>query len=208
MRETAVTYAISGLPFSQGHVWTSGGWKTITATGHGNCGGQASTSLYVNWRPAVTLASPINGDTVVGPATIQINANASDPDGSVQYVAFYGDGALLAVDTAAPYSFQWTNVAVGAHSIWAVAVDNSSAANSAGAAVTVVDPGPELRAKGDSGRGGTDVRMRWLPYHRASWNEVRALVSEYVKRGHARNNETQEVRTVMSVGGNRASVVI
>jgi hypothetical protein len=139
---SAVTYALAGLPVSQSHVWSTGGWKLITATGQGNCVGQASTWLYVNWRPSLTLTSPANNDTAVGPASIQVQANASDADGYISYVAFWGDGVLLAVDYAAPYAYSWNGVGVGTHSIVSASVDNSGAAQWASASVNVVDPGP------------------------------------------------------------------
>ena len=139
---TANTYAITGFPISRTHTWATGGTKTITATGQGNCGGQASTSINVNRRPVVTLTSPINGDTFVGPANIALTANASDPDGSISYVAFYGAGMLLTTDYAAPYTYTWNNVGTGSMTIWAVAVDNSGAADSMGATISVVNPGP------------------------------------------------------------------
>jgi hypothetical protein len=139
---TSIVYAISGLPFSQTHVWTSGGWKLITATGHGNCTGQVTLWVYVNWRPSVALTAPVNGNTYMGPANIAIAANASDSDGALQYVAFYVDGALLAVDYVAPYSTTWANVGVGAHSVLAVAVDSSGASASTAVSISVIDPGP------------------------------------------------------------------
>src|SRR4029450_14005659 len=60
---TGQVYAINGLPFSQTHTWSTAGSKTITATGHGDCGGQVTTSLTVtaNSPPLVSLTAPAAG---------------------------------------------------------------------------------------------------------------------------------------------------
>ena len=138
-----ITYPLSGLPTSQSHVYGAGGTKVVTATGQGNCSGQASTTIYVNYAPSVTLTSPANGNTYVGPATVPLAANASDPDGAIAAVHFYANGALLASDTAAPYAYNWPNVGAGTYAISAVAVDNAGAAvGSAVSTITVSNPGP------------------------------------------------------------------
>ena len=139
---TAITYAISGLPISRTHVWATGGWKTVTATGQSSCIGQASTSVYVNTPPNVNLTSPVNGNTYDGPASIGVAATASDADGSVTQVAFYANGTWLGTDTTAPYSLTWSNVPIGTYTVTAVAIDNAGASTSAAATVTVVNPGP------------------------------------------------------------------
>jgi hypothetical protein len=44
---TAQTYPITVLPFNTQHTWTTTGPKTITATGQGNCTGQATLTVQV-----------------------------------------------------------------------------------------------------------------------------------------------------------------
>jgi Bacterial Ig domain len=44
---TVIVYPITGLPFSQVHVWNSPGSITVTATGMGNCAGQVSKTTSV-----------------------------------------------------------------------------------------------------------------------------------------------------------------
>ena len=122
----APVYPISALPFSQSHTWTTGGIKTIVATGHGNCSGQVSTTLGVtaNAAPLVSLTSPASGIIYAMPATVPLAASASDPDGSVARVEFYAGTTLLNADTTAPYAFTWSNVSAGSYSVTAQAVDN------------------------------------------------------------------------------------
>jgi hypothetical protein len=73
--------------------------------------------------PAVTIASPAEGSTVAGTATI--SATASDNVG-VAGVQFKLDGANLgAEDTTSPYSISWNTTVVpnGPHTLTAVARD-------------------------------------------------------------------------------------
>ena len=88
---TGQVYAITGLPFSQTHTWSTAGTKTITATGHGDCGGQVTTTVTVvaNAAPSVTLTSPANGGTYASPASIALAATAADSDGTVARVESY-----------------------------------------------------------------------------------------------------------------------
>ena len=117
----------------------------ITATGQGNCAGQASTSVYVNWPPGVSLTSPLHGNTYVGPASIGLSAAAWDPDGAIAHVRFYVNGVLLDTDVAAPYEFAWSNVPAGTYTFSAVATDNAGVARGSNAAVvTVNNPGPSV----------------------------------------------------------------
>ncbi len=109
------------------------GSYTLTAVATDNLGA-ATTSAPVtitvavgNTPPSVSIASPATGATFTAPVNVTITANASDADGSVQQVSFFANGALLGTDTSSPYSFTWTNVTVGNHTLTAVATDNQSA---------------------------------------------------------------------------------
>jgi uncharacterized repeat protein (TIGR01451 family) len=77
-----------------------------------------------NAAPIVDVTSPSVGELFSGPANINITANASDVDGSVSKVDFYGDGDLIGTSTTVPYSVTWSNVSFGPHSVLAVATDN------------------------------------------------------------------------------------
>jgi hypothetical protein len=56
----------------------------------------------------------------------------SDTDGSVSRVDFYANGSLIGTDTAAPFSFTWSNVSAGSYSITAIATDNDGASTTSG----------------------------------------------------------------------------
>ncbi|ELR73276.1 Chitinase [Fulvivirga imtechensis AK7] len=89
-----------------------------------------------NVDPQVSIVTPANGSTFVEGTDITITASASDPDGHVVLVEFYGDGQKLGEDNSAPYSFTWSGAAVGVHEIAAIATDNDNA-STISSAVTI-----------------------------------------------------------------------
>ena len=91
----------------------------------------------VNQPPAISIASPTKSTSYVAPATITIDAVASDPDGSVIKVEFYQGTVKLGEVSSAPYSYTWKEVAEGSYSITAAATDNQNR-RTVSAAVTVV----------------------------------------------------------------------
>jgi chitinase len=90
-----------------------------------------------NTPPAVSITSPANNANFTAPATVTIQASASDADGSVTKVEFFNGSTSLGSVTAAPYSYTWSNVAAGTYTITAKATDNSGAVTTS-AAVTIV----------------------------------------------------------------------
>ena len=80
-----------------------------------------------NQAPSVSITSPANNAAFNAPATITIAANATDADGTISKVDFYRGTTLLGTDNTAPYTFSWTNVAVGNYALTAKATDNSGA---------------------------------------------------------------------------------
>ncbi|HZG54317.1 MAG TPA: Ig-like domain-containing protein, partial [Pyrinomonadaceae bacterium] len=75
-----------------------------------------------------------DGSSSVEPTTesdplyrVELHADASDNDGQVTRVEFYNGATLLGTDTAAPFSFDWSNVAAGTYTVTARAIDNKGA---------------------------------------------------------------------------------
>ena len=97
-------------------------------------------SAPANTPPTVSISSPSNGATFTAPASIAINAAATDSNGSVTRVDFFNGTQLLGSDTSAPYSYTWGSVAAGTYSLTAVAYDNGGA-STASAAVSVTVSG-------------------------------------------------------------------
>ena len=83
-------------------------------------------SLMPNVAPTVSVTAPTTNSAFNAGATITITANAADSDGSILKVEFYDGTTLLSTDATSPYSYTWTNAAVGNHTITAKAYDNST----------------------------------------------------------------------------------
>ena len=94
-------------------------------------------SAPVNQPPSVTISSPTKGNEFIAPATVTIDAIASDPDGTVGKVEFYNGTVKLGERTTAPWSFTWKEVQEGTYSLTAAATDNSNS-RIVSEAVTVV----------------------------------------------------------------------
>jgi len=93
----------------------------------------APLSVRANRAPTVSITSPASGATFAGPATVTINANANDTDGSIGNVEFYQGSNLLGSDASAPYSFGWTGVTGGSYSLTVKAYDNLGAVTTSSA---------------------------------------------------------------------------
>jgi YD repeat-containing protein len=83
-----------------------------------------SSAMTSNILPSVSVTAPTAGNVFTAPASITINASASDADGTVSKVEFFQDSTKLGEDLTAPYSFSWTNVAAGSYNLTARATDN------------------------------------------------------------------------------------
>ncbi len=95
-----------------------------------------------NQAPTVSLVSPTNNASFAQPATINLQAQASDADGSVVKVEFFQGSTKLGedatVDANGLYNFTWSNAAAGNYSLTARATDNAGAtANSSPVNITV-----------------------------------------------------------------------
>ncbi|MEM9527030.1 MAG: polysaccharide lyase family 7 protein, partial [Bacteroidota bacterium] len=82
-----------------------------------------------NYAPSVSITAPANADNFLPGSDITITVDAEDSDGTVNKVEFFeGVSNLLGVDSIAPYSFEWTDVAEGNYLLTATAVDNEGRA--------------------------------------------------------------------------------
>ncbi|MGV8151332.1 MAG: Ig-like domain-containing protein [Candidatus Woesearchaeota archaeon] len=107
-----------------------GAWAAVDRAG----------AVISNAPPTVSITYPVSGDNFTAGSTIQVNATASDSDGSVLRVEFYRNTTLLFNDTISPYSANWTNAQVGAYSLIARAVDNNGSRVSSSAILVSVRP--------------------------------------------------------------------
>jgi hypothetical protein len=77
-----------------------------------------------NMHPIVKISNPLKGINFENISTIEIDAIASDPDGTISKVEFYNGAVKLVELTSAPYIYIWKDVAPGSYSITAIATDN------------------------------------------------------------------------------------
>jgi len=78
----------------------------------------------VNESPVVIISSPNKSVTFNAPATVTIEAIASDPDGEISKVEFFAGTVKLGEVNTVPYSFTWKDVPAGTYTITAKATDN------------------------------------------------------------------------------------
>lgn len=106
------------------------GWSDGGAATHTISTPTANTTYIATFRddgrtdntpPTVQLAAAPAG--TVG-TVMTITAAAADADGTINQVAFYDGGALLGIDTDAPYTWDWTPATAGTHTLTARATDN------------------------------------------------------------------------------------
>jgi glucose/arabinose dehydrogenase len=95
---------------------------------HGTGGFSYIRSTPPNIPPSVTLTNPASGAVLVAPATVMIGADASDPDGTVTNVQFFDGASSLGNVAASPYLIS-ASLAIGSHTLVAVATDNLGATN-------------------------------------------------------------------------------
>jgi PKD repeat protein len=156
----------STAPYS--FVWASvgAGSYSLTASATDNQGASttsAAVSITVsngNVAPTIAITSPTSGTVFTPPASVSINATASDSDGSISKVEFFQSSTKLGEDLNAPYSFAWTNVAAGSYSLTAKATDNLGATTTSGAVSITVNQPPVANAGGQySGTAGIAVQF-------------------------------------------------
>ncbi|MEP2026416.1 MAG: glycosyl hydrolase family 18 protein [Reichenbachiella sp.] len=93
-----------------------------------------------NQSPNVSLTAPQDGTTYQVGEPIIMDVTASDTDGIVSKVEFFEGGNKLGEDITSPYSYTWTNPAIGNYNLSAKAIDDQGAtASSIAVAVTVSD---------------------------------------------------------------------
>lgn len=121
---------------------------TLTAIATDNEGATSTSGPVIifvsaagNTAPSAAITSPLNNSTFLTPASITINANVTDPTGSIYLVEFYNGTTLLGTAISSPYTFIWNGAPAGSYQLTAKAIDNGGlTATSAAVNITVADP--------------------------------------------------------------------
>ena len=122
-------------PYSFSATGLANGTHTATATAVDNGSPALSTTSSTvtftvgaggNTPPQVTTTSPTANQSFPSGTAVTLSANASDPGGAILRCEFRVDGVLVATDTTAPYSFNMSGLAVGAHTLVVTCFDNGN----------------------------------------------------------------------------------
>jgi N-acetylneuraminic acid mutarotase len=132
-------------------VWT--GSEMIIWGGKGNTNTSSPTGILQelgryrpventwNTAPLCSLTAPANGSSHGASAAITLTAAVSDSDGNITQVQFLDGTTLLNTDTGTPYSYNWSGGSPGAHTLTAVATDNTGLkTTSAPVSITIIGP--------------------------------------------------------------------
>ncbi len=151
------------------------------------------TVIAPNVPPVVNIVTPGNKAVINANASVNITANATDPNGTVTKVEFYNGSVKLGEDVTSPYNQDWTTSSPGVYVIVAKATDNHgmSAAHqiqltvnpankppmaSAGDDITTHLPAEETLIRGI----GTDPEDGILTY---SWTQISGPANASLRQG-------------------------
>lgn len=134
-------------PFAFNWTAPAAGAYTLRAIAYDNVNNSATATVNVtvvaNQAPTVALTQPSNLGPFLANRPINLQATASDADGSVVSVTFLVNGAPILVDATSPYAATFTPSQPGSYTIMARALDNNGATSSSSVVITVVpNPAP------------------------------------------------------------------
>ena len=96
--------------------------------------------------PLVAVVNPLDGATFSPGTKIEIDVDASDPDGNIAKVEIFVDAALIQTEKNFPYEASWTPSQPGTYVIRAIAYDNTGLTTTSGLIQVTIGTGvPELK---------------------------------------------------------------
>jgi len=135
----ALTMNIPGTQVTSWEQYTTSASKNIqkgtTIAGGGNFNttlDAASVTTFVGvanpGSPEILFSSPSEGTCFTAPATVPIDVQVSDADGTIAHIDFYINDEVTTFheEWTAPYAFDWTNVEAGTYSVKAIVYDNDN----------------------------------------------------------------------------------
>ena len=126
---TSLGYS-SVAPYTVNWLNAAAGTYSVTAKATDDKGGITTSApvtvvVQSNALPTVAMTAPATNATYAAPGSIILQASAADSDGSISKVDYYSGASLVKSATVAPYTANWTSVAIGSYVITARATDNT-----------------------------------------------------------------------------------
>jgi hypothetical protein len=138
----------SAAPYTLTWSNVTAGFYTLRAKATDSTGGTLTSYpveiRVTNQPPTITITAPANNTTVDAGSNVEIDVNATSPNGTVGNVLFFADGRFLGKSSAAPFSLTWSNVPPGMHKIVASAVDTTGAFANASLTINATNPPPTV----------------------------------------------------------------
>ncbi|WP_212003560.1 glycosyl hydrolase family 8 [Chitinophaga sp. HK235] len=185
-------FVAASVGSSSNQAWLNSGWNYLKTAKSGYYSDSYSLlcQLFIsgNWwipgnsspsnvPPSVSITSPANNSAYTSPASVTINATATDSDGSVTKVEFFNGSTKLGEATGSPYAWTWNNVAAGTYTLTAKVTDNSNGSTTSAPVTITVGSAPgcnPAEASGDDGNVASnaidnDLNTRWSASGDGQW---------------------------------------
>ncbi len=108
-----------------GSSWNGKATSMLFNLPQGDYAGQSTGKIFfANKAPVITILSPANKQSFEAPASVFIEAEVNDTDGSIASVVFFEGSDWIGNAMTAPYTLNWDNVAAGEYRISVKATDN------------------------------------------------------------------------------------
>ena len=97
-----------------------------------------------NLKPTISMRFPYADNTYesTSPATVTLEANADDADGTITKVEFHSGGELIGSTAVYPFKFTWHNLAAGTYTVSATATDDKGEKTTSRGVTFVISQGP------------------------------------------------------------------
>jgi hypothetical protein len=168
-------------------VWASGFFAGGVIGHYRNLEAEGEISVRLNLPPEVTLVRPLPGAQFTEGTAIVLEANATDPDGTIAQVEFFEGSVSLGTVTAAPFTMTWSGAVTGEYTLTAVATDDQGEMASSPPLMISVVPfsgtAPELNVVLTDGMfviswSGTGYQLQYkTSLVEAQWTDVPGTVS-------------------------------
>ncbi|WP_269531870.1 Ig-like domain-containing protein [Chitinimonas sp. BJYL2] len=117
--QTAAPYSASWTPNETGTTSVTRSIYAKVTNQFGVATSSAVANVTAYPRPTIALTAPANNAAYVVGAAIPMTVNVAANGSTIQKVEYVIDGVVASSVTASPYSYSWTNAAVGSHTVLA-----------------------------------------------------------------------------------------